>query len=173
MELLTDVLRRYHEELLQVEVRIGCTMVRPAKDRDGRPKGPAISKAGVTCTACIWLTTARDRIHMPYEAIIEIDADRWDTLSERERKALLDHEVTHLVLQKDKTGGPVTDDDLRPRLRTRPDEWTLTGFAEVVNRHGESALEWQAIQTLVDRYGQLLFPWGAEKPKRRKAAMAQ
>lgn len=171
MNLLLDVLRRHHKELIDLQIRIGVLMVRPPRTVNGEPKGAAIKVRGVPAAACMWLTTAKDRVHMPYDAIIEIDADRWDRLGDKERAALLDHEVTHIVVLKDKNGGVETDEDLRPKLRTRPDEWTLSGFAEVIHRHGEAALEWQAVNKLVDQYGQLLFPWSVDRPRKRTAAI--
>jgi len=54
------------------------------------------------------------------------------------------------------------------RLPGRPDDWCLTGFAEVARRHGAHALEVAAIRTLWDTHGQALFPWAAAKAEPAK-----
>lgn len=86
---------------------------------------------------------------MDHDAQIELDGPVWKTLSQPCKKALLDHELTHLVVKRDRKTEKIKLDDLnRPVLATRPDDWSSTGFLDVVARHGQASLEYQAIQRL-------------------------
>lgn len=98
-----------------------------------------------------------------------IDADRWSELSESSRRALIDHELEHVVVRKGDDGAILTDDDLRPKLRLKPDDWVLTGFRCIVDRHGDSALEAMALHTLWDMHGQGLFSWAKDAPKNNQS----
>src|SRR5262249_5260095 len=89
----------------------------------------------------------KDRLTKGYDAELLIDEDKWKDLSKDQQAALLDHELTHLrlVMTEDEETGKekVQEDDIgRPKLRTVKGDWNVGGgFAAVVARHGENAIE--------------------------------
>lgn len=160
MAILDDVMQEYHPELASLDLAIGVTMVTPNINEKGEPTGPAITLHGAPAAACIKLVKIKDRIHNGLDAAIDIDKERWENYSDGERRALLDHELTHLVIVRDGDGVMKTHDDMRPKLAMRPDDFTLTGFHEVIERHGTDAIEFQSIKTVSKRWEQQLFAWG-------------
>jgi hypothetical protein len=54
--------------------------------------------------------------------------------------------LTHFQLSLNKEGEQKIDDIGRPKLHMRPDDFMLTGFFEVVRRHGEFAGEAKAVR---------------------------
>lgn len=68
------------------------------------------------------------------DAIIYLNNDAWHYLSEAQRKYLLDHELYHLDVVKDKNYDTVELSDGRPKLTTVPHD--LEDFVEIVKRHG-------------------------------------
>src|ERR1019366_9477538 len=77
-------------------------------------------------------------------------------LSETRRLALLDHELTHLVLRCDEDG--LKHDDIgRPTFKIKQHDFDLGGFAEVVERHGEASVEALQFSRFETLYGQLML----------------
>lgn len=151
LELIRQVMKEHHERLCPM-VAVGAVM---AYSSDARP---AVKLHGAACAATIRLTNPRQRraVEGTPDAIITIDGNRWEFLSPAQQQALLDHELTHLELIY-KDASPELASDGRPKLRMRPDDWTLTGFAEVVERHGPDALEMMSLKELRQKHGQLLL----------------
>lgn len=149
IKLLAEVMAEHHPELAELGVRVGLVNVLPACSEDGEPTGPAIKFAGAAVAAQVKLTTPAQRVHVDYDAIVSIDNARWNELSDESRAALLDHELTHLEVAKDKDGVAIITDDLRPKLKTRPDDFIVTGFYEVIKRHGDAALEYRSVYQIV------------------------
>lgn len=157
MRLLTSVMTQYHRHLASADVRIGALLIESDTD------APAVTFGGARAAAKIRRLNAANRLLTALDVVIEIDKDTWDELDEKQQRALLDHELTHLELDPDKKR--YTDD--RPVLKTRKDDWVLTGFYEVVQRHGAAALEAISIRKVVkgDRETQGTFPFMIQAPK--------
>jgi len=154
-ELLADAVLRFHPEIESADVTVSVLCAVATIDGDtGKPKGPAVMLHGVPALATIKVNSTKDRVEGKADATITLDYDRWPDLSEEEQIALLDHELEHLVVT-DKT-----DDAGRPKLKTRPDDWTLTGFWSVAQRHQKNALEVKAFADLTREFTQRSFPWG-------------
>src|SRR5947209_1295570 len=95
------------------------------------PDGPAVKLHGVPAAAKIKVNPLSDRAEGKQDATITLDAEVWDGKAERQREALLFHELTHLVVLRDKETGAIKRDDLgRPRLKCKPDDYCVNGFYE-------------------------------------------
>jgi len=160
-EFVDAVMEEYHPELHGANVRIGILMVQPSVNDKGQPTGPAISFHGHSATACIKIASTKDRTIHEYDAIMQIDEERWTFMPEEQRTALIDHELSHLKLEYE--GGNVvkTHDDLRPVLKSQPDDFMLTGFHHVIERHGKHALEAQSLGAVIAKHAQLEFDFKA------------
>lgn len=157
LKLLAGATQQYHEPLQAAEARIGLVMV-------SCDDGPAITHAGAQALAKVRRLNARDRLLTGFDAVIEVDAAVWESFTREQRIALLDHELTHLAVEKTGGGRPRHYPDGRPKLATRPDDWMITGFYEVVERHGEHAPDAAAISAVI-KQGQHLFPFAIESRK--------
>lgn len=152
LDLLADVMRERHRPLYDAGVKVGVIMA--VSDT-----GEAVVHAGHACYAKIKVVPLIDRLTKGFDAQLLVDLRKWDDdLRHRQRVALLDHELSHLELTEyayapvlDADNRPtgeeqivgVEKDDLdRPRLRlVKGDVNAGDGFAAVISRNGEDALE--------------------------------
>lgn len=148
--LLTEIIATHHATILAAGVTFNCLFV--SDEKNDEPV-PALKRHGVPCAAETSLTSLADRIRGIPDVKILIDRDTWKHLSQKGRKALLDHEVTHVEMKGE--GEP--DDAGRPKLKLRMHDWEVWGFAEIASRYGKAALEVQAIHHVRQEWGQLLL----------------
>jgi hypothetical protein len=149
-KLLYQIMQQDHGQLADEKVRVAVLMLTPELNADKKPLPPAIKYAGYPVAACIGVPPAWARVLAECDAVLEIDAHRWEELTDLHHRALIDHELQHLDIAVDKHGNTRRHFDGRPVLRTRPDDWVLSGFRAVVERHGPAALEVRAIGELYE-----------------------
>lgn len=153
-EMIKAVMDTHHPDLSAASVTVHAIFAR-AYDKDGQEM-VALKVHGLPAAAKISVTSLEDRVRGIADAKITIDGGQWDHMAESRRMALLDHEITHLVLKFDEDGIKL-DDIGRPQLKLRHHDWELTGFAEVVERHGEASVESAQFSRFQDAYGQLML----------------
>lgn len=153
------VMEKYHKELHDAGVTVQVLMALPVTNENGESQGPPLKMRGYPVIAKIKANSLRDRVAGLADVLIEIDEDRWEQLKTNERKALLDHELYHLVVKRDKDNQIVEDDHGRPKLRSRPHDREIGWFDAVAKRHGKDSLEWQAFNSLWQHCRQLELPF--------------
>lgn len=152
LEILTDAVGRWHEDLRDAQVRIACLFA-------FNDKGPAVKHGGYPVLACIRVVSLKDRVTKKHDAEVLIDHGAWEHLRYGQKVATLDHELSHLRLKNiwrrqllDRDNRPTgqvetgweTDDLGRPKLQLVPGDWSAgDGFAKVVARHGADAIEFR------------------------------
>jgi hypothetical protein len=141
--LINQVMHETRPDLVDAGVKVAA-ITRTKFDKNDE-EVPSLKLHGAYALATIKPIKRKARTHTPHDALIEIDNPQWKILSPQCKKALIDHEITHLVLKLGKNGEPKLDDLDRPIVGTRPDDFTLTGFLEVIKRHGNAALEYQSV----------------------------
>lgn len=144
MDLLNQVIQEHHRELVDAGVTVGIVMQTKFDEDDNEI--PSLRCHGAQANAVVKIVSRKERTHREADAEITIDGVIWKSLSEICQKALLDHEVTHLIVKRDRKTQQFKRDDLgRPCLGMIPDDFTLTGFLDVVRRYGNAALEYQSV----------------------------
>jgi hypothetical protein len=157
---LVTAMDQWHKELIAEEINVVLLMVESAT-------GHAITHAGHPVAAKVCIVSVRDHVYTGADAIIEIDAAHWADLTPKQALALIDHELTHLEIQRGAHGEGHTKrwDDGRAKLGARPDDWYLTGFAEVIKRHGDDAIEATALASTIHELSkQQVFNFMREAP---------
>jgi hypothetical protein len=109
---------------------------------------PCLRLRGAACLAYIRTIRVQQKIYLEYDAEIMVDNFHWRDMLEPRRKAVLDHELTHLEICKNKQGQPKLDDQGRAKIRLKPDDYTLTGFYQNVRRHGSNSPEWNSLASV-------------------------
>lgn len=121
---------------------------------------------GYPALAVIRITPTRDRALGVADATVLIDRSMWLTLSQRQRDALIDHELTHLTRVLDKeTGRPLCDVLDRPKLAMRLHDFQIGFFSEVLERHGEASCESRAARSMLALMDQLKFDFSEPEKK--------
>lgn len=102
--------------------------------------GHAVMLHGYPCAATIKVNTLKDRVQGKGDVTIEIDGESWKDRTEPQQRAVLDHELNHLIVKR-KNGEVVLDDQGRPKFDMRLHDLVVGGFAEILKRHGDDALD--------------------------------
>lgn len=103
--------------------------------------------------ATVKANSLKDRVAGLADVRILIDADRWGGLSPNRQQAIIHHELHHVIIRQDDTGGVLTDDANRPKVKLRQHDFESGGFSAIAQRYGEDAPEyalWVAAGSPVD-----------------------
>jgi hypothetical protein len=126
---------------------------------------PVLKHGGYPAGAVVRITPLKDRALGVADATIVVDRAGWLALSQRQRNALLDHELTHLERKVDKETGELMCDVLeRPKLLMRKHDHQFGWFDEVAQRHGEASPEVRQARVLMESSGQLYFDFEPRAP---------
>jgi hypothetical protein len=115
---------------------------------------PAIRVHGWTALALTRVVNLRHRVEGLGDVEIVVDGDVWPTLTERERLALLDHELTHVVVVE-KDGEVQLDKAGRPKIKLRLHDRQFGWFDDVAQRNGIASQEVQQARRFAEDAGQL------------------
>lgn len=149
---IANMIYEHHDEL--VGVRVGALFMFD----DEESSEPVLTHQGYPAQAMVKITALRDRTLGMADAVIVVDRATWLTLSQPQRDALIDHELTHIARVLDKESGTPKFDALgRPKLRIRPHDHQLGWFDEVAQRHGAASPEVRQAKQLMEATGQLYF----------------
>ncbi len=149
LNMLRNVRKYLRKDLDEFEVTIAVIKAERKLNKDGdATEGPVLALHGYECAATIRITTYAQRVLKIPDAILTINWEQWEGLTKGQKEALLDHELTHLVISRDAENTPRYDDLGRPLLRMRKHDWHLGGFLEVVERHGIQSLDASSVHAV-------------------------
>jgi hypothetical protein len=146
--IINQVMHESHKELVDAGVTVEA-ILRTKFDKNDE-EIPSLKCHGASAYATVKVVKRKQRTYTDHDAQIEIDHPVWKTLGGPQKKALIDHELTHLIVKYDKESKPKRDDLDRPIIGMRPDDFTLTGFLEIVERHGIHALEYGSVTRIAE-----------------------
>lgn len=170
-KIVSEVLIAHHSDLDEAKVKIGVLLAYPGED-DELGFQP-VKLHGYPCAAVIKINSAKNRLEGLPDATITIDANHWkEELDDDGRAALIDHELTHLEVCRDKEGHIKSDDAGRPKLKMRLHDIQLGVFRAIIKRYGVNSIDGHVIKTVVDEYGQGGWEWAEPTGKRKHAAVA-
>jgi len=144
LPLLAHAMERWHERLHEAKVRV-CVLWAANED------GPPLKHGGYKVLAKVKVLSLKERVRSRldgatgYDAELLIDEEEYRDLDDDSKVALLDSMLESLdTVEKDIDGRTVLqrDDIGRPKLkRVEGDIFGGSGFAAVIERHGEWAIE--------------------------------
>lgn len=147
-----------HHPLRDAAVKIDFIFAHADLDEESlQPTNDAIKHGGYKALGVARILGIKDRTMGRGDAEILIDGDWWRDADDKEREALLDHELHHIAV---KVKGPlVLIDDLgRPKLRMRKHDFQFGWFNVIAVRHGVHSQESIQARNFVSRVGQLYLP---------------
>lgn len=131
------LIEKYHPELHANSVKVDCISVASTDPDDPTP----LKLNGYPCAAVIKVISSKDRTMGRGDAEIVIDELSYLSMLDREKDALLDHELTHLEVKKNKFGRTKMDEHNRPKLGMRLHDRQYGWFDSVAKRHGSASME--------------------------------
>lgn len=135
------------------------------------PLKPALKLHGWPCAAMIKVVSGEERARGGPDAVILIDATRWQDMNVRRREAVVAHELYHIEVKPEAGNDPgkvQVDEYGRPKIKLRAHDWELGGFREIVEWYGDDAVEKRIINTITEDLAQMTLPF--PDTKTRKAA---
>ncbi len=151
-DLVEEIKAQYHRELNEEKVTITTLLCFGGLNHHG---WPAAGLAKVN--------SLKDRVAGLTDCTLILDGEKWENFGPLERKALIDHELHHYEVLRDKAGNPKSDDAHRPRLRCRPHDWEMGGFDHIVERWKRASLEAQQLVAAARRLVQHDLPFFEDK----------
>lgn len=168
-EVVNRMIERYHGGLRDAGISIDILEARPRADDNGDSEAYALKLHGYPCQATIKVVSYKDRVLGGADALLTIDGDAWETLSDDERDALVDHELEHLELKTDRDGNVLRDDIDRPKLRIRLHDHQYGWFDSVARRHGKASLEHKQMAVFIDSRRQMWLPFESDEEAQSEA----
>jgi len=95
VQMLDSVIQRWHPELKKAGVKIGFIFAL-------NDKGAPVKHGGYPAYATIRVVPLKDRVSKGYDAELLVDGGHWANDKRECQYALLDHEMSHLILVRDK-----------------------------------------------------------------------
>lgn len=158
-ETVTDLAKRLIKEhecyqpFTENKLRIDFLFAFPEYDEaSGEPKSDAIRHGGRKALGLCRKVSLKDRVKGQGDAEICLDGDWWEDASEKDRAALLDHELYHIVITDKR------DDLGRPILKLRKHDFEVGWFSTIAQRHGIHSQEQIQAKKVMDTYGQYFWP---------------
>lgn len=149
-----EVMEKHHPELRMPDQSYVKLCILMAEDDDLEDGESTLKDAGYPLQAKVSVIQYKQRVDERDDAEILLDRANWERLTEPQQRALLDHAVTHLDIQKDENGFVKTDDVGRPKLKLKVPDFRLSGFRSVARRHGDDAPEVIAARAFERDYGE-------------------
>jgi len=154
-----------HKPLLDAKVKIDFVFAYADEDQDGNPRNFAVKHHGRRLFGQARIIKTKERVLGRGDAEILLDANWWGGVTEEKQRALLDHELTHLVVRTDKFGRFDFDDLHRPMLKLRLHDHEFGWFASIAKRHGADSIECEQAHRMMTEAGQFYWPGIVEKRK--------
>jgi hypothetical protein len=145
------MMRKFHSELADAGVTLDFlfAMADPEKDQVH-----ALKLHGYACNAIVKVVPYKLRVQGHADAEIVIDGDQWPAWSDEEKDALIDHEIEHLELKRDKEGRVINDDIDRPKMSLRLHDHEFGWFDSIARRHGQASFEVQQYERFKEAHRQ-------------------
>lgn len=148
-----------HQPLLDAKVKIDFVFAFPDYDEDsGEPINDALRKNGCKALGICRKLALKDRALGRGDAEISLDGEWWRQSDNSERRALLDHELHHLDVKRNKDGTAQRDDLGRPILKLRPHDHEFGWFEVIAARHGVASQERIQARRIMEQSGQFYWP---------------
>jgi len=156
------LIAKFHQDLVDANVTIDFIFATAGINEDtGEQTGPAIVHNGYRALGLTKIMSLKDRTMGRADAEILLDGDVWVGMSADQCNALLDHELEHIEVKRDKVGAIVTDDLNRPKLTLKKHDFQAGWFHSIAERWQVSSQEIMQLMGLMresDIYSQYTKP---------------
>lgn len=148
---LDELIEEYRPDLTRHgEVKIGLTMAVGYKGK------VAMKTKGQRILGKCKINGPLDKAQGKPDADVTLDGDYWAVSSQRRRKALMHHELSHIA----EFDGDRDELTKRANLVVRNGDWNFDGFHECVELYGEDSAEAANLNMIAERHRQLDLPFG-------------
>lgn len=151
-KIVTSIIDEHYKELRSARVTVEALTVH--SDKEGVP---ALTLRGRPCGGIIRKTNTKERVAGRADAEIILAREYYQGLTDRQRRALLHHELHHLEVRHDKDDEIKRDTAGRPVLALREHDFEVGWFHDIAALYGEDSGEVMQARTLLRQKGQTYF----------------
>jgi len=155
-----------YDYLTKMQPQLDLRVVLAKSDKDGVP---AVKLGGYPCIATIGIVPYKQRVRGAGDVVLTIDTAEWADLDEKEKEATIAHELEHLDFPGMRQIGehlvPAQDKFERPIVSLKLHDIYVGGFARIVDKYGDSAIEKQAVDRINSRLRQMPLRFEDELPE--------
>lgn len=152
LNLIRSTMEQYHEELVTADVTVDAMFA--YTENGDHP----LKHGGYPALACIKITSLKNRIKGMADAEITFDGEAYKAMTLEQRIALIDHELHHLMVARDKEDNIKYDDAERPKLKMRKHDYQMGWFRDIAIRHKENSPEVYQARLLWLADANIFFP---------------
>lgn len=153
--LCKKLIETYHSDLDSAAVTVDIVFA--FRDPDG--DAPAMEKDGHRIFGQAKIMSLKDRTKGMRDCEILLDGDAWGEFTDKVKAALMDHELEHFEVKRDKEGNFIFDDLNRPVLKIRNHDRQFGWFDTAAQRHRSDSLEIMQLQRLFRESDQIYLPF--------------
>ena len=158
-EMAKMLMINYHNELFEHGVKIDYIFAFGELDEETSEKlAPAIMHHGWPAAGLASRTKLKDRVKGMGDCEILLDGDEWPKMTYAQQLALLDHELEHFELKRDKFGSIEKDDIDRPKISMREHDRQHGWFDNIAQRHGINSNEVKQFRAIITEAGGAYVP---------------
>lgn len=160
-QMVSELILNHHSDMDSASVKVDLLFAfRDPEDEKGTP---ALAKDGHRVLGKSSILGLKDRVKGMGDCEIILDGDAWANLDKDHRAALIDHQLEHFEVRRDKNGDFVWDDIQRPVLKLRPHDRVIRLFDNVAVRHGAASIEVDQLRTMFLKTEQAYLPFVPKK----------
>lgn len=137
-----EVIVQHHGDLDSADAKVDILLA----FRDPEKEAPALSREGHRILGTSKVITLKDRVKGMGDCEIILDGDEWGAMSPQYQEALLDHQLEHFEVKRDKDGSFIFDDLNRPVIKIRPPDRVIRIFDSVASRYRDASLEMRQLR---------------------------
>lgn len=152
------LIKVFHTDLRDAGLRIDWLFVAT----DAEDGSPALTHGGYPADAVISVVGPKERALGNGDVKCVIDEARYLTMTAAEKDALLDHEIYHVELKRNKYGKVKLDEHGRPKVGMKKHDVQIGHFVEIAKRHGAASGEVQQMTGIYLKYRQELFSFAQD-----------
>lgn len=157
LAIVKELVKEFHVDLDTQGVKIDVIMAFAPENDAGEKVGCAVRLHGYQANALTKVVNLMNRVMGRGDAEIILDGDTWDSLPEKHKRAVLDHQLHFLVVRRNHAGEVLVDTHGRPKLGMRKHDRQIGWFDAIAKRHGEDSVEVQQAKAIFDEAGQVYF----------------
>jgi hypothetical protein len=161
------MMKQYHGELTDFGVTVDLLLATMKVEENFKPGSVTLKLRGYPVAAYIKINPYKLRVQGHADAEMVIDGDRWPDMSDEQKDALMDHELEHLLLKKNKDGEVQFDDLDRPKLTMALHSHQFGWFDSIARRHGGNSFE---VQQYTEFKCSMPRLWEREQPAQEQPA---
>ncbi|MEA3265430.1 MAG: putative metallopeptidase [Candidatus Fermentibacteria bacterium] len=142
-DIVYGVMSKYHPDLKSAGIKVTVFLVKfISRSGEILDNEPVLKSNGHGASATIRRASKSELQLGSGDVIIEIDSFVWrEHLREKSRVALIDHELCHIGLRRNKNGKIRMNPNGRPAIELIHHDIEIGLFYDVVKRHGKDSIE--------------------------------